>query len=88
MTEIEILQEGRFYGAKGFDFPSLKEALTQAVQEQEAFLFFADKVMGLMVALPHSPTSMWQKHPSRSKLNKQGGWYETNLQEFKEDFGF
>ena len=85
--EIEILQEGRFYGAKGFDFPSLKEALTQAVQEQEAFLFFADKVMGLMVAMPPSPTTTWQKHPSRSRFNK-GGWYETNLLEFRQDFGF
>ena len=84
--EIEILQEGRFYGAKGFDFPSLKEAITQAVQEQEVFLLFADKVMGLMIAMPHSPTSMWQK--SKSKLNKQGGWYETNLIEFSQDFGF
>lgn len=84
--EIEILQEGKFYAAKGFDFASLKEALTQAVQEQEAFLFFADKVMGLMVAMPHSPTSMWQK--SKSTFNKQGGWYETNLIEFGQDFGF
>ena len=87
MTEIEIIQAGKFYAAKGFDFASLKEALTQAAQ-QEAFLFFADKVMGLMVAMPHSPTAMWQKHPSRSKLNKQGGWYETNLQEYSQDFGF
>jgi len=86
MTKIEIIQAGKFYGAKGFDFASLKEALTQAVQEQEAFLFFADKVMGLMVALPHSPTSMWQK--SKSTFNKQGGWYETNLIEFGQDFGF
>ena len=85
--EIEILQEGRFYGAKGFDFPSLKEALTQAVQEQEAFLFFADKVMGLMVAMPPSPTTTWQKHPSRSRFNEEG-WYETNLIEFGQDFGF
>ena len=84
--KIEILQEGKFYAAKGFDFASLKEALTQAVQEQEAFLFFADKVMGLMVALPCSPTSMWQK--SKSTFNKQGGWYETNLIEFGQDFGF
>ena len=85
MTEIEIIQAGKFYGAKGFDFASLKEALTQAVQE-EAFLFFADKVMGLMVALPHSPTAMWQK--SKSTFNKKGGWYETNLQEYSQDFGF
>ena len=84
--KIEIIQAGKFYGAKGFNFASLKEALTQAVQEQEAFLFFADKVMGLMVALPHSPTSMWQK--SKSTFNKQGGWYETNLQEYRQDFGF
>ena len=84
--KIEIIQAGKFYGAKGFNFASLKEALTQAVQEQEAFLFFADKVMGLMVALPHSPTSMWQK--SKSTFNKQGGWYETNLIEFGQDFGF
>ena len=84
--KIEILQAGKFYGAKGFDFVSLKEALTQAVQEQEAFLFFADKVMGLMVAMPHSPTSMWQK--SKSTFNKQGGWYETNLIEFSQDFNF
>ena len=86
MTEIEILQEGKFYAAKGFDFPSLKEALTQAVQEQEDFLLFADKVMGLMIAMPQCPTAMWQK--SKSKLNKQGGWYETNLQEYSQDFGF
>ena len=86
MKEIEIIQAGKFYAAKGFDFASLKEALTQAVQEQEAFLFFADKVMGLMVAMPHSPTSMWQK--SKSTFNKQGGWYETNLIEFGQDFGF
>ena len=84
--EIEILQEGKFYAAKGFDFASLKEALTQAVQEQEAFLFFTDKLMGLMVAMPHSPTSMWQK--SKSTFNKQGGWYETNLIEFGQDFRF
>ena len=84
--KIEIIQAGKFYGAKGFDFASLKEALTQAVKEQEAFLFFADKVMGLMVALPHSPTSMWQK--SKSTFNKKGGWYETNLIEFGQDFGF
>ena len=84
--KIEIIQAGKFYGAKGFNFASLKQALTQAVQEQEAFLFFADKVMGLMVALPHSPTSMWQK--SKSTFNKQGGWYETNLIEFGQDFGF
>ena len=83
--KIEILQKGRFYGAKGFDFPSLKEALTQ-VTKGEDFVFFADKVMGLMIAMPHSPTSMWQK--SKSKLNKQGGWYETNLIEFSQDFGF
>jgi len=82
--KIEIIQAGKFYAAKGFNFASLKEALTQAVQEQEAFLFFADKVMGLMVALPHSPTSMWQK--SKSTFNKQGGWYETNLIEFSQDF--
>ena len=87
MTEIEIIQAGKFYAAKGFDFPSLKEALTHQINEKN-FVFFTDKVMGLMVAMPHSPTAMWQKHPSRSKLNKQGGWYETNLQEFKEDFGF
>ena len=86
MKEIEIIQAGKFYAAKGFDFASLKQALTQAVQ-QEAFLFFADKVMGLMVAMPHSPTSMWQKHPSRSRFNK-GGWYETNLIAFGQDFGF
>ena len=84
--KIEILQEGRFYGAKGFDFPSLKEALTHQIEE-EAFLFFADKVMGLMVAMPPSPTTTWQKHPSRSRFNK-GGWYETNLQEYRQDFGF
>ena len=87
MTKIEILQEGKFYGAKGFDFPSLKEALTHQIEEED-FVFFADKVMGLMVALPHSPTAMWQKHPSRSKLNKQGGWYETNLIEFSQGFNF
>ena len=86
MTEIEILQEGRFYGAKGFDFPSLKEALTHQIEEED-FIFFADKVMGLMVAMPPSPTTTWQKHPSRSRFNK-GGWYETNLIEFGQDFGF
>ena len=86
MTEIEILQEGRFYGAKGFDFPSLKEALTHQIEEED-FVFFADKVMGLMVAMPPSPTTTWQKHPSRSRFNK-GGWYETNLIEFGQDFGF
>ena len=84
--EIEILQEGRFYGAKGFDFPSLKEALTHQINEKD-FVFFADKVMGLMVAMPPSPTTAWQKHPSRSRFNK-GGWYETNLIEFGQDFGF
>ena len=85
--EIEIIQAGKFYGVKGFDFPSLKEALLQAVQEEgEGFLFFADKVMGLMVALPHSPTAMWQK--SKSTFNKKGGWYETNLIEFGQDFRF
>ena len=83
MTEIEIIRSGRFYGAKGFDFPSLKEALTQ-VTKGEDFVFFADKVMGLMVAMPHSPTSMWQK--SKSTFNKQGGWHETNLQEYSQDF--
>ena len=83
--EIEILQEGKFYAAKGFDFPSLKEALTQ-VTKGEDFVFFADKVMGLMIAMPQCPTAMWQK--SKSKLNKQGGWYETNLIEFGQDFGF
>lgn len=84
MTEIEILQEGRFYGAKGFDFASLKQALTHQIEEED-FVFFADKVMGLMmVAMPHSPTSMWQK--SKSTFNKQGGWYETNLIEFSQDF--
>ena len=87
MTEIQIFQEGRFYAAKGFNFASLKEVLTHQIEEED-FVFFADKVMGLMVALPHSPTAMWQKHPNRSKLNKQGGWYETNLQEFSQDFGF
>ena len=85
MTEIEILQEGKFYGAKGFDFLSLKEALTHQINEKD-FVFFADKVMGLMVAMPHSPTSMWQK--SKSTFNKQGGWHETNLQEYSQDFGF
>ena len=85
--EIEILQEGKFYAAKGFDFPSLKEALTHQIEEED-FVFFADKVMGLMVAMPPSPTTTWQKHPSRSNLNKQGGWYETNLIEFGQDFGF
>ena len=87
MTEIEIIQAGKFYGAKGFDFPSLKEALTQ-VTKGEDFVFFADKVMGLMVAMPPCPTTTWQKHPSRSRLNRQGGWYETNLQEYSQDFGF
>ena len=85
--KIKILQEGRFYGAKGFDFASLKQALTHQINEED-FVFFADKVMGLMVAMPPSPTTTWQKHPSRSKLNKQGGWYETNLIEFGQDFGF
>ena len=85
--KVEILQEGRFYGAKGFDFASLKQALTQQIEEED-FVFFADKVMGLMVAMPHSPTTTWQKHQSRSRFNKQGGWYETNLQEYCQDFGF
>ena len=84
--KIEIIQAGKFYGVKGDDFPLLKEVLTQAVQEQEDFLLFADKVMGLMIAMPQCPTAMWQK--SKSKLNKQGGWYETNLIEFGQDFGF
>lgn len=85
--KIEVVQSGKFYGAKGFDFASLKEALLQAVQEeQEGFLFFADKVIGFMVAMPPCPTAMWQKHPSRSRLDKQGGWYETNLIEFRQDF--
>ena len=83
MTEIEIIQAGKFYGVKGFDFPSLKEALTQVTKEED-FLFFADKIMGLMVAMPPSPTSMWQK--SKSTFNKQGGWHETNLQEYSQDF--
>ena len=85
MTEIEIIQAGKFYGVKGFDFPSLKQALTHQINEKD-FVFFVDKVMALMVAMPPSPTSMWQK--SKSTFNKQGGWYETNLQEFKEDIGF
>ena len=85
MTEIEIIQAGKFYGAKGFNFASLKQALTHQIEEED-FIFFADKVMGLMVAMPHSPTSMWQK--SKSTFNKKGGWYETNLIEFGQDFGF
>ena len=85
MTEIEIIQAGKFYAAKGFDFPSLKQALTHQIEEED-FIFFADKVMGLMVAMPPSPTSMWQK--SKSTFNKQGGWYETNLIEFSQDFNF
>lgn len=77
---IKILQEGRFYGAKGFDFVSLKKALTEVVKED--FVFFADKLRGIMVAMPPCPTADWQKHPIRSQFNKQGGWYETNLEEF------
>ena len=79
---IEIMQVGRFYGVRGFDFPSLKEALQ--VQE-EGWLFFADEVIGLMVAMPPCPTADWQKHPSRSRFNEEG-WYETNLQEYRQDF--
>ena len=83
--KIEIIRSGRFHGAKGFNFASLKQALTHQI-EKEDFIFFADKLIGLMIAMPHSPTSMWQK--SKSTFNKQGGWYETNLIEFGQDFGF
>ena len=76
----EIIQAGKFFWAKGFHFASLKKAL--GLHGDGDFVFFVDKIRGIMLAMPPCPTADWQKHPSRSRFNEEG-WYETNLQDFE-----